>query len=152
VGKEGRNGSGGFGVAECRVLVADGSLIVLQLMAEMFALSGYPVTTACGPVEAISLLKESHFHFVLIDYDMPLLSGYHLACRVKLEAPRTRVVIMTNNYHDEMDWLLNCSEIDGLLIKPVKVSDLSRLISTLSLPNGFGRYAGEKKSYPYAMS
>jgi CheY-like chemotaxis protein len=151
-GEEGRYGSGGFGVAECRVLVADGSPLVMQLLAEMFALSGYPVTSACGPVEAISVLKESHFHLVLIAYAMPLLNGYHLACRVKLEDPRTRVVIMTNNYHDEKDWLLTCSEIDGLLIKPVRISDLSRLISTLAMPNGFGRYDGENKPYPYGDS
>ena len=151
-GEEDRNDSGVFGVTECRVLVVDDNPTVLQLLAEMFALSGYPVTKACGPEKAISLLKESHFHLILTDYNMPMLNGYHLACRVKLKAPRSRVVIMTGGYHDEMDWLLSCSKIDGLLLKPVAICDLSRLISTLALPNGFSRYAGEKRSYPCATS
>lgn len=141
-GQKDRYGSGLVDVTECRVLVVDDNPAGLQLMAEMFSLSGYPVAKACGPEKAISLLKESHFHLILTDYNMPLLNGYHLACRVKLKAARTRVVLMTDRYHDEVDWLLNCSKIDGLLFKPVSISDLSRLISELALPNGFSRYAG----------
>ncbi|MCH9657004.1 MAG: chemotaxis protein CheW [Planctomycetes bacterium] len=67
-----------------RVLVVDGSMFFRQLVATALETEGYSVVTCDSCVSAIELLeRDSQFHAVITDIDLPMMSGFEFCEWVK---------------------------------------------------------------------
>jgi len=79
------------------VLVADDDPNVLQSVAGVLTDAGHQVTEARDGAEAATLLASCAFDLAICDVHMPKLGGLALLRRIRRDAPRTAVVIMTSH-------------------------------------------------------
>jgi signal transduction histidine kinase/ActR/RegA family two-component response regulator len=120
---------------------ADGAVILvvddhptnrMLLMSQVSAL-GYAAESASDGAEALALWKSGRFSLVLTDCNMPKMSGYELARKIRdLEsaAKRERCPILACTANAMSDEVLHCIEagMDAYLVKPM---DLNRLMTEL---------------------
>ena len=87
----------GAGSSPIRVLLAEDQTLVLGALAALLSLEDdlEVVGTAADGAEALAQVHTLRPDVLVTDIEMPRLSGLDLAERVRQEAPRTRVVIVT---------------------------------------------------------
>ena len=79
-------------------------------------------------------MSTRRFDLVLSDLEMPVMSGYHLATKVKNIYPDSKIVIMTGRCR--MSWPTGVSSgpVDAWLFKPFGVNELCSVLNSLELP------------------
>jgi DNA-binding NtrC family response regulator len=78
-----------------RVLVLDDERIVCERLRPALARSGFEVATCTESQEAIALLRERHFDFLITDLKMPNPDGMDVLALVREESPETRCIVIT---------------------------------------------------------
>ena len=126
-----------FSANDCRVLVVDDNAVIRQAVTGLFTRLDYPVASTGGSTAAFDLVCQGHYHLVVSDFDMPGLDGYQLACCIKQEDPRTKVVIMTGSNQYRVALYMGRHEVDGWLFKPFGLQAISNVMTKLGLPNAF---------------
>ena len=85
---------------------------------------GYEVTTASNGTDAIDLCRERSFDLVLLDEQMPGLSGLETLQRIKQIAPATPVVMVTKSEEENIMEQAIGQKIADYLIKPVNPNQI----------------------------
>jgi len=85
---------------------------------------GYEVTTASNGTDAIDLCREHSFDLVLLDEQMPGLSGLETLQRIKQLAPSTPVVMVTKSEEENIMEQAIGQKIADYLIKPVNPNQI----------------------------
>jgi PAS domain S-box-containing protein len=121
-------GSKDVGGAES-VLFVDDQAAIRDTAKRLLKHLGYGVTLATGASDALELFKKDPhaFQVVVTDYDMPGMTGVHLALELFEVRPDIPVVLITGSHP------LQAKEGEALgirrhLIKPFTASDLGRVI------------------------
>jgi len=111
------------------ILVVDDEEFIRLTLSTMLTDLGYSVTTAAGGKEAITILeKRKKFHLVLLDVNMPQVSGKKVFQRIKALKLRTKVVV-SSGYSDAILGESSFAQrIDGFLQKPYKIEDLAKKV------------------------
>jgi two-component system cell cycle response regulator len=81
-----------------RILVADDSPLVVEMLSKMLTEAGFGVAEARDGVEAVQKAMTEELDLVILDVGMPRLNGYHV-CRLLKSEPTTRelpIVILTS--------------------------------------------------------
>jgi signal transduction histidine kinase len=104
------------------VLLVEDDAVVRGFVREALELSGYAVTEAAGPVEALELAGAREFDLVLTDVVMPDMNGRQLAERVTQLRPAARVLFTSGYPRDPMD------AEDAFLQKPYTMDELVRKV------------------------
>jgi CheY-like chemotaxis protein len=79
-----------------RILLVDDEAQGLWLRAQVMELCGFPVVTAEGPVEALSLMAEEpaeNIDLAILDYDMPVMNGCALADELRTICPQLKIIL-----------------------------------------------------------
>ncbi len=105
------------------LLIADDEELVRRGLAETFDWEslGFRVTgTAKDGAEALNILGRDGADVVLADIRMPNLNGLDMAARIRIQSPKTRVVILSG--YDDFEYARNAIEQDvfSYLLKPLK--------------------------------
>ena len=108
-----------------RILVVDDAGSVRDYVAAVLTDTGYDVTTAATPGEALRLAAEQDFHLLISDVVMPEASGPELIARIRRERPGMRAVLMSG-YAGES--LREIGAEFPYLQKPFTMSDLKSTI------------------------
>lgn len=111
------------------VLVVDDEDFVRITLSTMMKDLGYSVTTASGGSEAIKIIsKKKSFDLILLDMNMPQVSGLKVVQKLKALKSRTKIII-SSGYSDTIlnERNLN-SQIDGFLQKPYKIEELGKKV------------------------
>ena len=66
-----------------------------RLLASVLEECGFRVITKNDPIEALALCQRTSFDLVLLDYEMPLMSGSKLAQEIKGLVPDVPVVLIS---------------------------------------------------------
>ena len=131
-----------------RVLVVDDSRSDVRLLEEAFAATGTPteVSTASGGEEALEMLHQASRpkpHLVLLDINMPRVSGHDVLCDIKKSDDlRSTIVLMFSSSASQADVSKAYESFaNGYLIKPTdldayyeiarKVTDFWTEVATL---------------------
>jgi two-component system, cell cycle sensor histidine kinase and response regulator CckA len=104
------------------VLLVEDDAVVRRFVREALELSGYAVTEAGLPSDALRLAEERHFDLVLTDIVMPEMNGRQLADRVAELRPRARILFTSGYPRDPVD-----AEA-AFLQKPYTVDELVRKV------------------------
>lgn len=67
-----------------------------RLVACRLSKLGYEVASLNDPLQTVQVLNESHHRLVLLDIDMPKLSGLDLLKQIKTEIGGTQVIMLTS--------------------------------------------------------
>ncbi|MCA9959617.1 MAG: response regulator transcription factor [Anaerolineales bacterium] len=78
-----------------RILIVDDERTTRTALAEAFGQRGYDVEVAAAGDEALSLIMAAHYDAVLLDMQMPGLTGDQLLLLVKEVAVETAFVVLT---------------------------------------------------------
>ena len=113
------------------VLIVDDEITVLQGLKNLFdwEKNGYIITgEAMDGISALNLALEIKPDIVLMDINMPLMSGLDVVSRIKESLPRT-VIIMISGYSDShyMRQAIRHGVFDYIL-KPIIFDDLSEAL------------------------
>ena len=102
-----------------RLLWVDDEIDMLKPHILFLEKKGYEVVTASNGPDAIDLCRDQSFDLVLLDENMPGLSGLETLMRLKDLVPNVPVVMVTKNEEEDiMDQAIG-SKIADYLIKPV---------------------------------
>jgi PAS domain S-box-containing protein len=125
---EGVEGSEGVRGAES-VLFVDDQGAIRDTAERLLKHLGYRVTLATGASDALEIFRRDPdaFDVVVTDYDMPRMTGVHLALELLEVKPDLPVVLITGSYP------IQAKEGEALgirrhLIKPFTASDLGKVI------------------------
>lgn len=108
------------------VLIVDDEPAVRVLVEALLALLGYSSQTAASGTEALRLVVETRFDFVMTDLHLPGMSGLQLAEEIKSRKHGVPIMLITGNQAPE-----NSPVIDVILLKPFTKDQLRDAIAKL---------------------
>lgn len=110
------------------ILVVDDHDALRAEIRAMLAEQGHAVQEAASAAQAIPLVQQQQFDFILLDYRMPFHDGLWFLRNVAL--PReTRVLLMTAHNHNDLIAAMFKAGAKGYLIKPFAREDLMHHIA-----------------------
>lgn len=113
------------------ILVAEDNEVNQILAASMLSRRGYRTEVVGNGAEALLALSQRRFAAVLMDCQMPELSGYDATARLRLGEPaagHTPVIAMTANASQGNREKCLSSGMDDYLSKPLNPDDLDRIL------------------------
>ncbi len=116
-----------------KVLVVDDDATIVNLLSEMLVLAGnVEIDMTTDPHEAINIYREKDFNVVLLDVNMPELSGFKvLKTFSEIEkANRPKVIFLTGHQEVDIEQQVVDSGADGILTKPFRLDTLRKLINS----------------------
>ena len=115
-----------------RVLVVDDEQIQLQLVERLLRGDGFDVMTCSSPIGVSNVVRSYAPHIVLLDVNIPALSGDRLLGIARKAAPPGTLFILYSASDDShLRKLAREVEADGWISKSVTGSDLSNRIRQL---------------------
>lgn len=118
-----------------RVLVAEDNLVNQEFAAEALRKLGHRVSVASDGEEALAMMRKQIFDIVLMDVQMPKLSGLDVSRMyrdMEPEALHTPIVALTA--HTGIEDRRRCIEagMDSVLIKPIDLRQLQSVVRTVT--------------------
>ncbi len=107
-----------------QLLWVDDEMELLKAHVIFLEKKGYEVTTVSNGADAVELCRERSFDLVLLDEQMPGLSGLDTLQRIKQIAPATPVVMVTKSEEENIMEQAIGQKIADYLIKPVNPNQI----------------------------
>ncbi len=114
------------------IVVADDDPDIRRLVADILRDEGYRVLTAADGQEALALIRRRAPALVLLDLQMPLLTGWDVLERLRAEGIRAPVVFMTAAHRARSE--AERHAVAGFLAKPFDVDELLAVVARHAAP------------------
>jgi DNA-binding NarL/FixJ family response regulator len=122
-----------------RVLVADDHTIVRQGVVSLLQASGdcTIVAEASDGIEAVDKAVATQPDVAVLDIGMPRLSGLEAVRRIREEAPRVRILVLT--MHEEEEYVVHIvrAGASGYLVKDNSSAELLAAVRALARGQGY---------------
>ena len=102
-----------------RILWADDEIDLLKPHILFLQNKGYEVETVTNGRDAIDQLSNQLFNLIILDENMPGISGLEALQRIKMLQPNVPVIMITKSEEEDIMNQAIGSEIADYLIKPV---------------------------------
>lgn len=107
-----------------KILWADDEIDLLKPHIMFLKAKGYDLTTVNNGRDALELAQTEHFDLIILDENMPGLTGLETLQRIKQSAPTTPVIMITKSEEENiMDQAVG-NNIADYLIKPVNPNQI----------------------------
>lgn len=120
-----------------KILWADDEIEMLKAHIIFLEEKGYHITTANNGSDTIELIKEQNFDVILLDEQMPGMSGIETLEKLKSLRPNLPVIMITKSEEENIMEDAFGSRIQDYLIKPVNpkqiLSSLKKILETKKL-------------------
>jgi CheY-like chemotaxis protein len=119
-----------------KVLTVDDDPLVRDVMSDVLTTAGYEVITASSGLEAICTAQNGGIDFILMDHNMPNMTGLEAARRLQAD-PRTRnipVAIITGGLTGAEEQAVHRAGCVALLRKPISMERLYKLVAETIRP------------------
>jgi two-component system NtrC family response regulator len=115
-----------------KLLFADDEPSLQQLMSVELPRMGHEVTVCPDGLTAVAALEKNSFDCLLVDLDMPGLSGIQVIDKAKSIAPDTEAVILTGKSTQQSAIAAVNNGTFAYLTKPCKLADLELLLQRVA--------------------
>jgi CheY-like chemotaxis protein len=112
-------------------LIVDDDAGVRDVCTVMLRSLGYRARAESCAADALAALHTSTVELVLLDLQMPSMTGAELLPALKQRRPGVRVVVMSGSSQADLDRYLS-QGADAVIRKPFRLAELGRAISALS--------------------
>jgi CheY-like chemotaxis protein len=112
------------------VLFVDDEEMVLTVGSLMLQKLGCNVLTASRGQEAIDIFEKNEVDFVVLDMQMPGMSGYETYHQLKEIQPEVKILLASGYTGDHSGKRVKSIGFDGYLQKPFTLKQLSEKIET----------------------
>jgi DNA-binding NtrC family response regulator len=111
-----------------KVLVVDDDLVLQQSLRKSLEYQHFDVNVASSGIEAVNLVCKNNYDLVVMDVNMPGMSGLEALVEIKKNNPATIVIILTaySNVNDAVKAVKDGAY--NYLEKPIKLENLIALI------------------------
>lgn len=107
-----------------KILWADDEIDLLKPHILFLKNKGYDVMTVNNGRDALELVESRHFDLIILDENMPGLTGLETLSRIKLVAPHTPVIMITKSEEENIMNQAIGNKIADYLIKPVNPNQI----------------------------
>lgn len=111
-------------MAQNRILWADDEIDLLKPHIMFLKNKGYDVTIVNSGRDALDMVESEHFDLIILDENMPGLTGLETLSRIKQSAPLVPVIMITKSEEENIMNQAIGSKISDYLIKPVNPSQI----------------------------
>jgi two-component system, OmpR family, copper resistance phosphate regulon response regulator CusR len=111
-----------------RILIAEDDAPLATVIAQAFKSEGHVAEVACDGHDALQRMQKEEFDFLILDLNLPVISGSEVLQKVRSENPDVPILILTAT--DEVAERVTCLDAgaDDYLTKPFSFSELSARI------------------------
>jgi PAS domain S-box-containing protein len=119
-------------LADRRILVVDDNLNAATALTELLSLRGCHARAATSGGEALAAAGEEPFDAILLDLDLPDVTGYEVATRLRSQPATSHLLLIAvSGFGDEQARdRSRRSGIDHHMVKPVEIDDLLQVIAS----------------------
>ncbi len=114
-----------------KILWIDDEIDLLRPLCIILSNAGYEVETASNGADALQTLNTQHFDVVLLDENMPNMSGLETLNRIKKQNPDIPVVMITKSEEENIMEQAIGQKIANYLVKPVSKMQLLACLKQL---------------------
>ncbi|AGC77001.1 LuxR family two component transcriptional regulator [Nonlabens dokdonensis] len=121
-----------------RILIADDHPMLLRGLEDTLKFNGYNVIASLSDgATALQMIKELEPDIAILDIEMPLLSGFEIIQKARLQEIKTKFIILTS--HKEKGFIAKADQlqIDGYVLKDEPFEELKNCIEAVRLGNCF---------------
>ena len=122
-----------IGMDAKKILVADDESHILHVVSLKLRNAGFTVVTACDGQEALELAQQENPDLIVIDYQMPHLSGVEVCQRLKQKEATNRIpaILLTARGYDLDLAVTQASGIVRILSKPFSPRQLLATVNEI---------------------
>ena len=85
------------------------------------------------PIKGLDMITELNPDFIFLDLNMPLMDGWQFLDKMQKKDLDHKVIILTSSTSsDDHGESYNCPNVYTFLVKPLKPSDITTLLNTIS--------------------
>lgn len=106
-----------------RILAVDDDPVMLQLIREILAREKFRVTTVSGGQAGMKAFNRKAFDLVLLDIDMPDISGLEVLTHIRSHSRDVKVIMVTGLDDLEHGMRAMDSGANGYITKPFNAQD-----------------------------
>jgi signal transduction histidine kinase/CheY-like chemotaxis protein len=124
----------------CRVLLAEDIVSNQRLVVQILEGIGCLVDVAVNGREAVAKADRAAYDLILMDCQMPEMDGFAATREIRLRAegrPRVPIIAVTANALEGDRTLCLAAGMDDWIAKPVRPSEIRRLVEQLRLPGSY---------------
>ena len=104
-----------------KILIVDDDPNIRQVLTEIITVYGYQAISAESAKEAIALLAKEKINLIMLDIQMPDISGDQFLDFIRKKGFKTPVVVVSAHIDKEMARQLGAAGANGMIIKPFEV-------------------------------
>jgi DNA-binding NtrC family response regulator len=123
-------------VAQLNILVVDDDRDVCEYLEDFLTHEGYHVTSLTDPTRAVTELKESDYHLLILDLMMPKLGGIDLLEKVRKVDDDLAVIILTGYPSLETATASIQHEVSAYIKKPFSSDEFREVIQRIAKKKG----------------
>ena len=142
------------------ILVVDDDLRVCEVLKELLGALQFPTASAVSGAEAMKMLKDKSYTFLLADMKMPEMNGMELIRRCRENFPTVNVIAMTG-YADEFKYVdiinagandfvkkpIDIAELEAKIIRCITERDLKKELNRLSITDSLTGLFNQRQFY-----
>ena len=142
------------------ILVVGDDQRVCEVLKELFGAMQFPTASSLSGEEALRMLKEKQYTFLLADMKMPEMNGMELIRRTRENFPSVSVVAMTG-YADEYRYVdiinagandfvkkpIDIAELEAKIVRCISERDLRKELSRLSITDSLTGLFNQRQFY-----
>lgn len=111
-----------------KILVVDDDKMTVLIIEKYLKEKDFSVTGINSAIEGIELLKKEHFGFIILDINMPEISGLEFLIWIREYSPQSKVIIITSLDSDTLKSFALGEKTIGFFNKPVSLKELEVFI------------------------
>ncbi len=118
-----------------KILLAEDNAPNRMIIQRILELGGHTVLTASDGEEALQILDQPGIDLVLMDINMPELSGYEAAKLYRMahtDGPRLPILALTADATSQTERLCRDAGMDGVLTKPIEAAHLLATLESIA--------------------
>jgi diguanylate cyclase (GGDEF)-like protein len=142
------------------ILVVDDDQRVCEVLKELLGALQFPAASAPSGAEALKMLKDKPYTFLLADMKMPEMNGMELIRRSRENFPNVSVIAMTG-YAEEFQYVglvdagandfvkkpIDIAELEAKIVRCISERDLKKELSRLSVTDSLTGLFNQRQFY-----
>ncbi len=129
-----------------KVLIVEDEKTIRKALGYMLRKDGYEITEAPNPVDALNIIQQQLFDFIIMDLNMPIISGLEFISMLREQNKDIPTIILTSEeISNEQFRQLNLQQLKILskdLPLPEIVDAIKNFQNLTHLPNSFTKVRG----------
>jgi two-component system, OmpR family, response regulator ChvI len=127
--------------SKSRILLVDDEADIIAIYKNGLKRSGFEVEAYDDPEKALLRFKPDAYDLAILDIRMPKMSGFELCRELRKTDEKVKICLMTafEMHLREFEKVLPSIKVDGLITKPVRISDLGSIVQRVLDTSGTQR-------------